>query len=230
MPSLEDFRTKLNGDDNARQQAMTDYVINVDAASLDGDTSKLQACREQEVSFVFQDPNVIIMRAKQGGDANAKKIWYLPWFVDGASKAVLGPDGPAYFSTSQLDGCRFTIQYDDASRKRATVLHLSGRLGMGNKLSEARNAKEVEEFGALPHGPLVRRYSSASLAKTGSPKLKAEKAAKALKDNETILYSGNKAFIWGFRKKDGVWDFFAHEIENDWQRGDTGLGYKALTG
>ena len=74
MPSLDDFRSKLRGDDEQKRQAMTEYVVHVDATSLDGDTEERQECREQDVAFEFQEPNVILMRAAGEGDARSRRI------------------------------------------------------------------------------------------------------------------------------------------------------------
>ncbi len=202
MASIDEFLVLLIQDVD---KAFKSYFFNIDAASLDGDTQQAQVCRRQKVRFDFVEPNRIVMSALDGADADYQnEIWYLPWRIDGASKANLGAEGPPFFSTSQLDGCRFTIQYHDASRKTATVFHLAGTLGHQEAGSKARNALETDA--GLPSdapAKLVRRYSISQGTKS---------KFESLGKDFTLQYDGDKAAIFGFRDDSGAWRFYAQQM------------------
>lgn len=198
MPSIAEFLELLSEDD---EKAFRTYFFNIDG-SLDGDISKSQDCRRQEVCFEFVDPNVILMRDPGSNPTEYRnEIWYLPWRHRGASRADLGADGPAFFSTSQLDGCRFTIQYHDDSRRTATVYHLAGNVDGGSKGRSQLELKAGLKSDAPPG--LTRRYSMSSGKTSFSEKLGKDFLLK---------YDGDKASIFGFRDEKGAWHFYAQQM------------------
>lgn len=229
MPSLEDFRQKLasNADD-----AMKEYALLIDFASLDyaaGVNGETVFADFKRVSVVFEyeliaGKNIIRMRAKSGADVDGKEISYLPWknAASGAvARATLDGDGPAYFSTSQLDGCRFTLQYHDADRKKVTVLHLAGDYGgSGKDGSEARDQLENAALPAAANPQLRRRFSVGTgvgkMGRIGST----YKAGRA----DTAYYDGGKATVFGYRNKQGAWVFYGQDMTTSNQ----GQGLKNL--
>lgn len=201
MASIAEFLEILSVD---VEKAFRTYFFNVDSG-LDGDYSKLQACRVQTVGFKFEEPNKIVMCDPANSPmAYEDQIWYLPWLHKSASKAVLDGKGPGYFSTSQLDGCRFTIQYHDDSRKKATVFHLAGNVGRDKQGSGLRDDMETAsglDNDAPPR--LVRRYSITSgIQSNEEPK----------GNDFKLKYDGDKAWIFGFRDDDGAWQFYAQQM------------------
>lgn len=168
MPSLEDFREKMTRD---ADEAMKEYVLLVDCFSLDyapavGGPPIQDEFKVVPVIFEFSaagTKSFITMRGRKASDPAGRDISYLPWknAASGAvAKATLDGSGPAYFSTSQLDGCRFTIQYHDASHKTVTVQHLAGDLGgSGTDGSAARDRKQAEGMPADANPTLRRRLS-----------------------------------------------------------------------
>ena len=220
MPSIEDFRTKMASDANA---AFTDYILHVDEMSLDvaTDESGRQSVAEfrvVKVAFTFADPNVITMAASLAGT----EMSYLPWKnagLGGMARARLDGTGPAYFSTSQLSGCRFTVQYDDAGRTTATVLHLAGDV-VGGKKPEGSDTRDVLQAANLPQGADARLRRSYSI---GQMKPLAYKEAK-IAAGTTLFYDGGKAAIFGYRNRAGVWTFYAAE-----ERFDRGVGLTNLS-
>ena len=202
MPSIPEFLELLSVD---VEKAFKTYFFNIDGESLDGDITKEQACRRQKVRFDFVEPNIIRMSALGGKDAEYQnEIWYLPWRLDGASRADLNDSGPAFFSTSQLDGCRFTIQYHDASRKNATVLHLAGSVGHQSSGSAIRDGMETDSGLKTDLPPrLTRRYSISKGQKSAFEKVG---------ENFSLKYDGNKASVFGFRDGGNAWHFYAQQM------------------
>jgi hypothetical protein len=227
MPSLEDFRDKLNTDADT---AFREYVLLIDCASLDYSGPQGQEVQAEfkrvGVVFEYTPENIIRMRAKNGSDAGGQEIAYLPWknaASGGVSKVTLDGDGPSYFSTSQLDGCRFTLQYHGADRKKVTVQHLAGDLGGPSVKtgSTARTALEAQNLLASPDAPRPRRFS------IGEGPGKMGKAGQALRaaNPETTYYDGGKAAVFGYRNNQGAWVFYGAEIDN---RSGQGRGLKNL--
>jgi hypothetical protein len=215
MAGVKEFLAMLDSD---CEKAMKTFVIHIDATSLDGDGTDC-SLKRIEATFDVEDDknNVLLLRGKKTGDTDCTPIWYLPWNQVGVAKATLDQSGPDFFSTSQLDGCRFTIQYD-GGRKKVTVLHISGRVdGAGKAASAARDQQEADALGAPPQ--LVRRYSYGKFAGT---------KAIAEKDNTRLFYGGNKASIFGVRDDDGAWYFFAQEIDARFGSADKALGVKGI--
>jgi hypothetical protein len=224
MPSLEDFRTKvaLNAD-----AAFKDYVLHIDEMSLDyapGANGQLIAAEFKPslmVVFEFSEPNIITMRAKRDTDEGGREISYLPWknaSDGGMAQARLTGGGPPYFSTSQLTGCRFTIQYDDGSRKTVTVQHLAGDV-QGGKKPEGSATRDSIETRNLPTGSdlqLRHRYSIGQMKPLQFKQLN-------LASGITLYYDGGKAAIFGYRNKGGVWVFYASE-----EKFDSGVGLRNL--
>jgi hypothetical protein len=202
MAGIEEFLKLLDEDID---DAFKKYFFNVDAKSLDGDETVKQDCRVQKVCFEFVEPNRILMRDPGGNPTKYQdEIWYLPWVRDGATKANLGGDGPPFFSTSQLDGCRFTIQYHDTSRKNVTVLHLAGNVGHQSSGSEKRNKMETEQGVKTNLAPKLTRRYSISKGKKG--------VFEKVGQDFSLKYDGDKAMIFGFRDADGSWDFYAQQM------------------
>lgn len=198
MPSIPEFLELLSTD---VEKAFRSYFLNIDG-SLDGNIEISQHCRIRKVCFEFIDPNIILMRDPGSNPTEyPDEIWYLPWRHRGASKADLDGSGPAFFSTSQLDGCRFTIQYHDTSRKNVTVYHLAGNVDGGSKGRDQLEAKAGVKSG-LPSGR-TRRYSVSSGAKSFSEKVG---------EDFSLKYDGDKASIFGIRDDDGAWHFFAQQM------------------
>jgi hypothetical protein len=227
MPSLEDFLDKLETDADV---AFSDYILLIDCTSLDYSGPKGQEVQAEfkrvSVLFEYAPDNIIRMRAKKDSDTGAKEISYLPWknaASGGVSKVTLDGNGPAYFSTSQLDGCRFTLQYHGADRKKVTVQHLAGDLGGPSVKtgSTARDTLEAQSLLASPDAPRPRRYS------IGSGPGKMGKAGQALRlaNPETTYYDGGKAAVFGYRNDQGAWVFYGAEIDN---QSGTGRGLKNL--
>jgi hypothetical protein len=230
MPSLEDFREKMNR--NA-DEAMKEYVLLVDCVSLDyapalGGPPIQDEFKIVPVIFEFSaegTKSFITMRGRKASDPAGRDISYLPWknAASGAvAKATLDGSGPAYFSTSQLDGCRFTIQYHDANRQTVTVQHLAGDLGgSGTDGSVARDLKEAENMPAGAKPELRRRLSFGP----GEGKLgKVGRDYKATRP-DTIYYDGGKSSVFGYRNSAGAWVFYAQDIDN---RTNKGKGLKNL--
>ncbi|WP_282605192.1 hypothetical protein [Pelagibius sp. Alg239-R121] len=198
MASIAEFLELLSED---TEKAFRTYFFNIDG-SLDGDEMVLQECRRQKVCFEFQEPNKIVMRAPGGKEAKyGNEIWYLPWMRSGTSKAHLDGSGPPFFSTSQLDGCRFTIRYHNDSRTRVTVLHVAGDVPGGSKQRDGMETKAGLK--ASPHPRRTRRYSVSRGAKSAT-----EKVGEDFK----LRYDGNKASVFGFRDCGGVWHFYAQQM------------------
>ncbi len=227
MPSLADFREKLKDDTDA---AMTQYSILIDAPSLDYTgvgTENVAFDEFKQVKVVFEykletGKHIISMRAASNGDG--RKIWYLPWKNDAfgaVAKATLDGKGPRYFVTSQLDGCRFTIQYHDTDRKTATVLHLAGDHGGPGKLgSEKRDVLETQN---LPNGskPTLKRRFSIGF---GPGKNSASGAAYKLSRSSTSYYDGGMGTVFGYRNKADAWVFYGLDIERNQGKGLINLG------
>lgn len=231
MPSLGEFRAQMeiNAD-----QAMRDYVLLVDCKSLDYATSPEGALIQDnfktvEVVFDFaivNGLNVITMRAKKASDPKGRPISYLPWknAASGAmAKATLDEAGPAYFSTSQLDGCRFTIQYHDASHKTVTVQHLAGDYGgSGTDGSAQRDVLEAQHMPAAADPTLRRRLSfGPGQGKTGQRAGPIYRAGR----QDTVYYDGGKSSLFAYRNNKGAWVFYAQDIDS---RNGRGLGLKNL--
>jgi hypothetical protein len=224
MPSLAEFKQMVK---DKPEQAMTDYVVHVDQ-SLDGKPGLDGVIvgnpyGELDVVFEFVAPNIIRMRAPADGETADKRLWYLPWKSRDVAKAVLGEDGAGYFSTSQLNGCRFTIEWTDGSRKQATVLHLAGDFDFKDGSSK-REALEETELGPVGDAKLRRRYSIGQSKLPASPKI----GKRIVGDETRLYYGGNKASIFGFRDKAGAWQFWAQEMDEKFGRADIGLGKKDL--
>lgn len=167
MPSLQEFKDLLS---TSLEQAMKDYVVINHTESVDGNVGVLQACSEREVVFDFEGPNKIMIRARRESELADQTLWYLPWLWDGLSKADLDGTGSSYFSTSQLTGCRFTIQFHDSTRQRVTVMHLAGTLGTGRKKgTEARDELEGSALAELGKTVTVEE-SLRRRAMSGSPR------------------------------------------------------------
>jgi hypothetical protein len=224
---LEDFRDKLKSNADT---AFKEYVLLIDCASLDyaGPQGQEVQAEFKRVSVIFEysPENIILMRAKKGSEAGGQEIAYLPWknkASGGVSKATLDGDGPSYFSTSQLDGCRFTLQYHGADRKKVTVQHLAGDLGgPGVKTgSTARDALEAQSLLTSPDAPRPRRFS------IGSGPGKMGNAGKTLRVDkpDTTYYDGGKAAVFGYRNNQGAWVFYGAEIDN---QSGSGRGLKNL--
>jgi hypothetical protein len=230
MASLAEFQQLLK--EQKYDQALTDYVIHVDQ-SLDGtvgqgDVLIGKAFGIQNVAFQFVDPNIINMRAKTEGDSSLKEVWYLPWVSQGSARADLDGTGPSYFSTSQLNGCRFTIQYADEHKKKATVLHLAGNFDRSIG-SMKRDELETSELGEMKDTRLRRRYSIGQSPKMpGATKEKGSLQYKILNDQTRMYYGGNKASIFGYREKGGAWLFWAQEMDEKYGRPDIGKGRRNL--
>ncbi|HTW72139.1 MAG TPA: hypothetical protein VME47_19805 [Acetobacteraceae bacterium] len=224
MASLQDFREKLAQNAN---RAFTEYVLIIDEMSLDYATGEDGTLVQDEfkvvtVVFEYSGPNVITMRAKRESDEGGRQISYLPWknaHAGGISQARLTGDGPQYFSTSQLTGCRFTIQYDDASRQTATVLHLAGDV-QGEKKPEGSATRDGLEQNALSPQAKPTLKRSYSIGQMKSAKFKEMGVATGTK----LYYDGGKAAIFGYRKKSGAWTFYAAE-----QKFGLGAGLVNLT-
>ncbi len=221
MPDLDDFRTKLASD---AAVAFKDYVMHFDEMSLDyADDGNGQLVPDEfkviEIVFEFVPPNVIMMRAKREGDIGGREISYLPWKkadFGGSARASLDGSGPRYFSTSQIDGCRFTIQYGDESRKTCTVLHLAGDVS-GGKKPEGSATRDGLEAQGLPNGadPLLRRRYSIGQMKPAK--------FKQLNTGTTQYYDGGKTAVFGYRNSSGAWVFYGAE-----EKFDSGSGLKNL--
>jgi hypothetical protein len=223
MPSLDEFRRLLEG--NA-DDAFKQYSLLIDCDRLDFAVGgvghdEFKICK---VSFVYQQmdgKDVILMTP----DANGKDISYLPWknaSEGGIAKATLNANGPKYFSTSQLDGCRFSIHYHDAEHKTVTVQHLAGDAG-GAGSDGSRVRDDLERNGLQGKQPVVlqRRYSiglgQGKLGRIGA-QFKSGRA-------ETTYYDGGKAAVFGYRNKAGAWVFYG--AETDVRKG-AGAGLKNL--
>jgi len=221
MPSLEDFRSKLNSNADT---AFREYILLIDCKSLDYEGPSGQEVHAEfkrvTVVFEYSAPNIITMRAKTDQGPGGQSISYLPWknaASGGMSKVRLDGTGPAYFSTSQLDGCRFTLQYHDADRKTVTVQHLAGDLGGPDVAtgSAQRDLKEAESLDNSPNASRPRRFS------IGSGKGKMGGAGRALRASkpDTTYYDGGKAAVFGYRNNQGAWAFYGAEIDNGRGRG-----------
>jgi hypothetical protein len=227
MPSLKDFRDKLESNAEA---AFSDYVLLIDCVSLDYSGPQGQEVQAEfkrvNVIFEYSPENIILMRAKKDSEPGGKEVAYLPWknaASGGVSKVTLDGDGPAYFSTSQLDGCRFTLQYHGADRKKVTVQHLAGDLGGPSVKtgSTARDTLEAQSLLTSPDAPRPRRFSIGS----GPGKMgKVGQTLRATK-TDTTYYDGGKAAVFGYRNNQGAWVFYGAEIDN---QSGTGRGLKNL--
>jgi hypothetical protein len=211
MPSLEDFRAKLKSDP---ETALKTYLIEV-SQTLDGtpgpdDVLVPKPFGEQDVVFEFVAENTIRMRARLLTDAEFKTVWYLPWVSRGAATARLDGTGSPYFSTSQLTGCRFTIQYADMSHKVATVQHLGGNVDGG---SAGRDRLEDQTLGPVSNPALRRRYSIGQNKLPGAVRHKPTLQFRVVGDETRVYYGGDVASIFGYRDGGGAWHFWAHEIQ-----------------
>src|SRR5262249_16817293 len=144
---------------------------------------------------------------------NSLRIWYLPWKrwdgvneMSGLSQAVLDEKGPGIFLTSQLTGCRFTIQYHTGDKTKATVLHLAGNYGENAKGAKARENVEGKSLETVPNGVPRRRYSIGRYSK--KPNLMPLPL-----DGVRTYYDGGMATVLGVRGKDAKWRFFAQQYD-----------------
>src|SRR5262249_58928798 len=175
--------------------------------------NKLPAIRgefeEIDVALDYRAETVLVRRANANDStANSMRIWYLPWKDQdsgGMSKADLTEKGSGIFLTSQLTGCRFTIQYHSADMTKATVVHLAGTYGRTADGSKKRDELEQQALATVPTGGRVRRYSIGNLA---------HKPWQLLPNDGTRLYyDGEKATILGVRGRDSIWRFFAQQYD-----------------
>ncbi|MBV9122217.1 MAG: hypothetical protein JO112_02510 [Planctomycetes bacterium] len=234
MPKcLEDFLIKLEA--NA-ETALNEYQFLVDVG-LDSLTEP-----QIDVAADFAG-DAITIRPMGTNDTtlNSLRIQYLPWrpptwvgtedtgaFDDtGVTKALLDDTGPGIFLTSQLNGCRFTIQFHDGGMTKATVLHLAGTYGSNKKGAEKRESLENVQLQNVPTGGGHRRRSSfgqdMGLKKKLNPKTKFQPFG--FGQGGRTYYDGNKATILAVRGKDGVWRFFAQEY---WEEGNVFIHSKEL--
>lgn len=223
MASLEEFQQLIESDP---ERAMDEYVVHV-SQDLDGTPNEQQVLvnkpfGEQDVVFEFVLPNIILLRAKAASEEAHNRLWYLPWVSRDVAKADLGQEGAQYFSTSQLNGCRFTVQYTDGSRKHATVLHVAGNFDFKDG-STRREELETSAIGPVTNPALRRRYS------IGQSMLKGQKKKRIVGDETRTYYGGNKAWIFGYRDDSGAWQFLAQEMDEQYGRADSSKGTKALT-
>jgi hypothetical protein len=200
MASVEEFLALLRTD---LDSAMREYAFNV-SEDLDGDTGKLQACTARTVAFEFKEPNEIWLMPGEEKSKHTSEMWYLPWLRSGTSVANLDGEGPSYFSTSQLTGCRFMVEYLSSNRKSAKVLHLAGDVGTGPKGTKLRDEMAVA-IGVDPtdNTGRVRSYSFGS-GKKSNPK--------NVGTNFKLRYDGNKAWVFGVRDGSGAWNFYCQEM------------------
>lgn len=217
MPDLEDFLIKLEQDPVV---ALNEYNFKVDEESLDfvpGQIGIQDEYKQVDVTLV-DEAQTIKLRAMTSGDSprNSLRIWYLPWKrwdkvnqMSGVSEATLDNKGPGIFLTSQLTGCRFTIQYHSGDMTKATVLHLAGNYGENLKGAQARESVESEALTNVPTGGMLRRrYSIGRYSK--NPKF-----FKLPVDGVRTYYDGEKATVLGVRGKDGKWKFFAQQYDRN---------------
>jgi hypothetical protein len=195
MASLAEFQILLAGD---WERALRDYVVQ-SHDSLDlvqrGGTIEATLPRTVNVGLDFVTPNRITMRAAETGE-DYYPISYLPWKPGFVTGMTLDGTGPRYFSTSQLDGCRFTIKFTDSTRTQVTVLH-----GAGRELSrQGREDGEAAALASVASSERTRRYSM-TLGKVGLTPF--------VSDGTRQVYDGRKAWIFGVRSETGQWSFGA---------------------
>lgn len=114
MPGVEEFVNLLA---TTPAGALDQYLVKDHSLSLDANSFSVEEkeCVQRHVVFDSIQPNRISMRAADQGEPTRRTL-LSALGERSLSKADLGGAGPAFFSTSQLTGCRFTIQYPAAPR------------------------------------------------------------------------------------------------------------------
>ncbi|MEE2730725.1 MAG: hypothetical protein VYA55_07860 [Pseudomonadota bacterium] len=216
MPGLEDFLTKLDSD---ALSALTEYKFLVDEVSLDYVKGQNVRAEFQQMDVALEhDANTgtYILRGANDSDTtrNSLRIWYLPWKhwdgqneMSGVSKAVLDNRGPGLFLTSQLNGCRFTIQDQSGDGSKVTVLHLAGNYGQNLKGAQARETVEAASLENVANAASRRRYSIGQYSKN-------PKYMKLPNQGVRSYYDGGMATVLGVRS-DGKWQFYAQQFRYD---------------
>lgn len=227
MPSLDEFKTLL--DSNA-DEAFRQYSLLIDYDQLDFNAARTahDEFKSVTVTFVYSEiaGNPVILMTPA---ADGRKMSYLPWknASEGAiAKITLNDKGPNYFSTSQLDGCRFALQYHDTDHRVVTVQHLAGDVaGTTGKAGTAeRDRLEALAAPDLPATatPDLRRRLSVGRGVGKNGRIGATfKASRP----DTTYYDGGKAAVFGYRNKSGAWVFYEAETDEGTGRG---VGLKNL--
>lgn len=227
MPSLEEFRTLLdsNADEAFKQYSLRiDDNLDMDARTTP-DFNNRNDLKVVKVSFAYQkrgNVDCIVMQ----GDPQGKDIFYLPWnnfnVNGGLARAPLDSQGPNYFTTSPLSGCRFSIHYHDGDGKSVTVQHLAGTVG-GPGVGGSTQRDTLQAQG-IQNSPPVTRTRSYSI---GSGEGKMGGAGRTLRSQRpnTIYYDGGAAVVFGYRNNSGAWVFYGAETDD---RRGTGKGVKNL--
>jgi hypothetical protein len=207
MKSLDGFRSMLHDGNTA--QAFTDYELDFNSEAFDIFGDVPVKGYETHIEWRFEKPDLIKMY-KATAEVGTK-IYYLPWASKGVTSVTLDGDSPAYFLTSHLSNCRFTIKYHDGEGKMVTVMHVAGDVvgGAGTKGSEARD--QLESNVKLPSAEIRARRLSVggqkSLGKIGRTHME-EKA------NVGTTYYDSFARVFGARKSNGGWVFYVQNINH----------------
>jgi hypothetical protein len=196
--------------DGNTAQAFTDYELDFNSEAFDIFGDVPVKGYETHIEWRFEKPDLIKMY-KATAEVGTK-VYYLPWASKGVTSVTLDDDSPAYFLTSHLSNCRFTIKYHDGEGKKVTVMHVAGNVD-GGALKEGSEARDqLESKVQLPSAEIRARRLSVggqkSLGKAGK-----EYMAKRVKDHETTYYD-SFARVFGARKSNGGWVFYVQNINH----------------
>jgi len=209
MASLEDFRALLIKEP---EKAFTDYVLEIDEVSFDWKDANAGIRADggvRDIEWHFEKPNIIKMYPGQGGDKE-RRIYYLPWKNKSLTQVTLDKDSPPYFLTSEFSNCRFTIHFHDQNGNSVTVMHVAGDVkGEGGFTGgNTRNDMEAQNAPPLP----VVRTRRMSVSKP-QPSVQGASWKKYNASAKDTVYYDSKAVVFGFRKGDGGWVFYAQNLD-----------------
>lgn len=208
MASLEEFRSLLHEGSTAK--AFADYELDFNSEAFDKFGNVQVKGYETQIEWRFEEPNHIKMHK---ADAGGRKIFYLPWASKDVTSVTLDGDSPAYFLTSHLSNCRFTIKYHDGEGKKVTVMHVAGDVKGGSGIGGSKARDQLEERVELPSDVVRSRRLSVgghkSFGKIGQAHMEKQKAERG------TAYYDSYARVFGTRKSDGGWVFYMQDINHE---------------
>lgn len=209
MASLENFRELL--DSGNLGQAFSEYELDFNSEQFDIFGNQQVQGYETDIVWGFEEPNKIKMLKKTAADnTGVKRIYYLPWQSKSVTSVTLDGNSPAYFVTSHFSNCRFTIKFHDGQGKQVTVMHVAGDVTGGATTRGSATRDQMEEQVPVANVTRTRRLSVSShkFGKSGAAHM--EKGIQA-----GTTYYDTYARVFGVRKDDGGWAFFAQNINGN---------------
>ncbi|MDN3639332.1 hypothetical protein QWY82_11005 [Simiduia curdlanivorans] len=209
MASLEEFRALLH--EGKIDEAFKNYQLDFNSAAFDQFGDVKVSAYEVDIAWDFQEPNVIKMLKKTENDGSKrKKICYLPWSTKTATSVTLDGNSPPYFVTSHFSNCRFTMKFHDGQGKTVTVLHVAGDTKSEGRVQGSAERDILENEVKTEPAKMTRRLSVGGLKDLG----KAGREHKQTKMKAGTTYYDTYARVFGVRNKNGVWSFYAQNINH----------------